>query len=72
MLTVCRASYRSLLDTAETIIDMEDRMEQVESKLAKVGHDCNSRGLERISSNAGKMDIHSRSRGQSILSHWVE
>ncbi|KAF2128842.1 para-aminobenzoate synthase [Dothidotthia symphoricarpi CBS 119687] len=30
------ASYRSLLDTAETIIDMEVCMQQVESKLARV------------------------------------
>jgi division protein CdvB (Snf7/Vps24/ESCRT-III family) len=66
-----RASYRSLLDTAETIIDMEVRMEQVESKLSRVGQSCNSRGLERIATNADKMDTHTWSRGQSTLSHWV-
>ncbi|KAF2118996.1 hypothetical protein BDV96DRAFT_643157 [Lophiotrema nucula] len=58
------SSYRDLLDTAETIIDMEVRMEQVEAKLAKVGHNCNSRGLERISSNAVKMDRCNMSRDQ--------
>ncbi|KAF1937237.1 hypothetical protein EJ02DRAFT_426793 [Clathrospora elynae] len=56
------ASYRNLLDTAETIIDMEVRMEQVESKLSKVGQSCNSRGVERISNNAGKMETHIRGR----------
>ncbi|EOA88452.1 uncharacterized protein SETTUDRAFT_176536 [Exserohilum turcica Et28A] len=56
------ASYRSLLDTAETIIDMEVRMDQVETKLSKVGQNCNSRGLERISNNAGNMDAHIRGR----------
>ncbi|KAF2797271.1 hypothetical protein K505DRAFT_298672 [Melanomma pulvis-pyrius CBS 109.77] len=56
------ASYRSHLDTAETIIDMEIRMEQVESKLARVGQNCNTRGLDRISSNAMKMDTHNRAR----------
>lgn len=61
-----RTSYRSLLDTAETIIDMEIRMDQVESKLSTVGQHCSSRGLERISSNASKMDSHIRSHGQSI------
>jgi division protein CdvB (Snf7/Vps24/ESCRT-III family) len=61
-----RTSYRNLLDTAETIIDMEVRMEQVESKLARVGQSCNSRDLERISKNAVTMDTHSRSRGQSL------
>ena len=57
------ASYRSLLDTAETIIDMEVRMEQVEGKLARVGHNCNSRTLDRITNSAAKMDAHKRSRG---------
>ena len=69
-LIACRASYRSLLDTAETIIDMETRMEQVESKLARVGQSCNTRGLERISNNAGRLETHTRSRGQSMPSHW--
>jgi division protein CdvB (Snf7/Vps24/ESCRT-III family) len=64
-----RTSYRSLLDTAETIIDMEVRMEQVESKLARVGQSCNARGLDRISRNALKMDTHTRSRGQSLSPH---
>ncbi|KAH9882872.1 hypothetical protein J1614_000238 [Plenodomus biglobosus] len=56
------ASYRSLLDTAETIIDMEVRMGEVESKLSRVGQSCNSRGLERISNNAVKLDMHTKSR----------
>ncbi|RMZ67111.1 Vacuolar sorting-associated 51 [Pyrenophora seminiperda CCB06] len=66
------ASYRSLLNTAETIIDMEVRMGQVETRLSRVGQSCNSRGLERISNNAGKMDTHNRSRGQSTPSRWKE
>ncbi|KAF1967404.1 hypothetical protein BU23DRAFT_516528 [Bimuria novae-zelandiae CBS 107.79] len=56
------ASYRDLLDTAETIIDMEVRMEQVEGKLAKVGHNCNSRTLERITNSAVRMDTYKRIR----------
>ncbi|KAJ4287592.1 hypothetical protein N0V90_012295 [Kalmusia sp. IMI 367209] len=55
-------SLVGLLDTAETIIDMEVRMEQVEGKLARVGHNCNSRTLERITNNAVKMDTQKRSR----------
>ncbi|KAH7411607.1 hypothetical protein DE146DRAFT_242987 [Phaeosphaeria sp. MPI-PUGE-AT-0046c] len=55
-------SYRRLLDTAETIIDMEVRMEQVESKLARVGQSCNPRGLDRIFSNTVKMETQTRSR----------
>ncbi|USP80628.1 hypothetical protein yc1106_07902 [Curvularia clavata] len=55
-------SYRNLLDTAETIIDMQVRMDQVETKLSKVGQSCNSRRLERVSNNAEKMDTHVRGR----------
>ncbi|KZM25177.1 uncharacterized protein EKO05_0008516 [Ascochyta rabiei] len=53
-------SYRNLLDTAETIIDMESQMEQVESNLGRIGQNCNSRVLDRISGNALKMDTHTR------------
>ena len=62
-----RASYRSLLDTAETIIDMEVRMEHVESKLSRVGQNCNSRGLDRVTTNANKMDTHNRGRGMNHM-----
>ncbi|KAJ8118798.1 hypothetical protein OPT61_g275 [Boeremia exigua] len=53
-------SYRSLLDTAETIINMETQIEQVESKLSRVGQNCNSRILGKVSGNALKMDTHAR------------
>ena len=58
-----RASYRNLLDTAETIIDMETQIEQVESKLGRVGQNCNSRVLDKVSVNAVKMDAHARGSG---------
>ncbi|KAJ4348086.1 uncharacterized protein N0V89_009458 [Didymosphaeria variabile] len=57
-------SYRSLLDTAETIIDMEVRMEQVEGKLSRVGHSCNSRTLDRITNSAVGLDSYIRRRDQ--------
>ncbi|KAF2633219.1 hypothetical protein BU25DRAFT_380411 [Macroventuria anomochaeta] len=53
-------SYRNLLDTAETIIDMEAQMEQVELKLGRIGQNCNSRVLDKVSGNALKMDTHAR------------
>ena len=56
------ASYRDLLTTAETIIDMEVRMSSVETKLSRVGHDCNSRNMERIARNAHSLRIHQRAR----------
>lgn len=66
----CSASYRNLLDTAEAIIDMEVRMEQVEGKLARVGHNCNSRTLDRITSSAVRMETNNRSRGQHRTRQW--
>ncbi|KAF1926508.1 uncharacterized protein M421DRAFT_67371 [Didymella exigua CBS 183.55] len=53
-------SYRSLLDTAETIIDMETQMDQVESKLSRIGQNCNSRVLDKACTNALNMDTHAR------------
>ena len=50
---------------------MEVRMEQVETKLSRVGLSCNSRGLERISGNALKMDTHTRGRGQFLHLDWA-
>jgi hypothetical protein len=63
VLTSYSTSYRSLLDTAETIIDMETQMEQVESKLGRIGQNCNSRVLDKISGNALKMDTRTRGSG---------
>ncbi|KAH7125548.1 hypothetical protein B0J11DRAFT_487253 [Dendryphion nanum] len=56
------ASYRDLLTTAETIIDMEVRMSSVETKLARIGHNCNSRNIERIARNAHSFRSHQRAR----------
>ncbi|KAJ4990634.1 sphingolipid c9-methyltransferase [Stagonosporopsis vannaccii] len=54
------ASYRSLLDTAESIIDMKTQIEQVEAKLGRVGQNCNTRVLDKVSGNVFKMDTYAR------------
>jgi hypothetical protein len=56
------ASYRDLLDTAETIIDMEARMQKVEGNLSRVGQNCNSRTLERIARNTVQARAQERGR----------
>jgi hypothetical protein len=48
---------------------MEVRMEHVEGKLARVGHNCNSRTLDRITTSAARLDAHIRSRGEAPASH---
>jgi len=40
-------SYRDLLGTAETIIEMDGKMHDVEGLMADIGRKCNSRMLER-------------------------
>ena len=46
-----RASYRDLLGTADSIIEMDSQMHQVESYLATMGIKCNARLLERSGGN---------------------
>lgn len=42
---------------------MEAQMEQVESTLGRIGQNCNSRLLDKVSGNALKMDAHTRGSG---------
>lgn len=52
MLTVeYRTSYRDLLGTAESIIDMDGELQQVESYFVDMGRKCDSRLLEKKISN---------------------
>lgn len=44
-------SYRDLLGTSERIIDMDAQMQLVESHMAHIGRQCNSRKLEKIGDN---------------------
>ncbi|OCK76957.1 hypothetical protein K432DRAFT_334748, partial [Lepidopterella palustris CBS 459.81] len=62
--TLAGASYRELLGTAERIIEMEGNMQQMETTLGKVGQRCNSRVVDRISSNHAKLDKHWRALDQ--------
>ena len=48
---VCRASYRDLLSTASSIISMDQQMHDVESLMSHIGQKCNTRIIERKSSN---------------------
>ncbi|KAF2744519.1 hypothetical protein M011DRAFT_460809 [Sporormia fimetaria CBS 119925] len=57
------ASYRDLLSTAETIIDMSEQMQHVESRLAHIGHNCNSRSLDRIARTIARSHANTISRG---------
>lgn len=46
-----RVSYRGLLGTAETIIEMDEQMHRVEAYLGDMGSKCNTRLLEKKGMN---------------------
>ena len=56
----CRASYRDLLGTAESIIEMDDKIHRVEALMGEMGRKCNTRIVERKAVNLRKWD---RERG---------
>ena len=46
-----RTSYRDLLTTAESIIDMDGQMHHVEANLGDMGVRCNTRLLDKKAAN---------------------
>ena len=47
----CSASYRDLLGTAESIIEMGSQMHDVETYMGEIGKRCNTRIVEKKNSN---------------------
>ncbi|KAH0372772.1 hypothetical protein KCU65_g925, partial [Aureobasidium melanogenum] len=44
-------SYRDLLSTAERIVDMDQQIQSVDTRLGEIGQKCNARAIERIAAN---------------------
>ncbi|KAL8670281.1 MAG: hypothetical protein Q9168_005165 [Polycauliona sp. 1 TL-2023] len=61
------ASYRDLLGTAESIIQMDGQMQQVESYIGGMGMRCNSRLLGKKAANLRAWDNESKARGSVLL-----
>lgn len=64
------ASYRELLGTAETIIEMDGQMHEVETYLGDVGKKCNTRLLQKSGSNLHLLEGQSRMRGACCDRSW--
>ncbi|MCJ1353511.1 MAG: hypothetical protein MMC33_003497 [Icmadophila ericetorum] len=60
--TLVGASYRDLLGTAESIVEMDVQMQQVEGYLGDLGKRCNTRLLEKSSANLGVLGSHTRAK----------
>lgn len=56
-------SYRDLLGTAESIIEMDGEMQQVESYFVDMGRKCDARLLEKKNSNLRSWDAEIRAKG---------
>ena len=64
------SSYRDLLGTAETIIDMNERMHSGEGHLAGMGKACNSGLLERKAVNMSSLSAAIGAKG--IVHLWEQ
>ena len=63
IVTLRRASYRDLVDTAERIIDMDETFRLVGTKLASVSGSCNSILVEKRARNFHEWDAATGSQG---------
>lgn len=59
LFTVSSTSYRDLLGTAESIIQMDGQMQDVEVHLGNMSSKCNARLLDKKASNMTSWDIKS-------------
>ena len=56
-------TYRDLLGTADSIIEMDGQMQQVENLLGDIGMRCNFRLLDRVSTNFATWGYQSKTIG---------
>lgn len=64
---IYRASYRDLLGTAETILEMDSQMHTVEIYLGDMGVRCNNRLLDKKAANLRNWDNDIQIRGTLAL-----
>lgn len=60
---VYSTSYRDLLGTAESIVEMDGEMQHVESYFVDMGRKCDSRLLEKKISNLRSWNGEMRAKG---------
>ena len=58
-------SYRDLLSTAERIVDMDQQIHLVNTRLGDIGQKCNARAIERIAANQQKTANAQRNRNHA-------
>lgn len=63
----CRASYRDLLRTAESIVEMDENIHRVEANLSDVSRKCNSKVIDGIARNYGDFERQRKVSGISSI-----
>lgn len=58
-------SYRDLLSTAERIVEMDQQIHSVDTRLGDIGSKCNARAIERIAANQRKTANAQRNRNHA-------
>jgi hypothetical protein len=58
----CRSSYRDLLGTADSIVRMDEQMQEVEINLSETSHRCNTTRLKKSFSNSTQLKSHSEAQ----------
>ena len=73
MLPGFSGSYRDLLGTAESIIEMDGQMQQVEATLGDLGRRCNTRMVERKGSNLRRLAraVKATGMGGEVTVNWM-
>jgi hypothetical protein len=61
-----RASYRDLMGTAKSIVQMDDEIARVEANIASLGQRCNAGILEKSSLNVGLLESSVKAYGAVI------
>ena len=64
------ASYRDLLGTAETVIEMDANMHKIEAYIGEIGRRCNTRILERKEQNVNDLEEEVGSSGM-VTVYWI-
>ena len=58
-------SYRDLMSTAERIVEMDQQIHSVDTRLGDIGQKCNARAIERIAANQRKTVNAQRNRNHA-------
>ncbi|KAI0996823.1 hypothetical protein K3495_g11360 [Podosphaera aphanis] len=69
--TLVGGSYRQLLETADTILRMNELVQRAENKLERVGQTCSRSSIDSLISGLAKLDANGTPRSRRSPLEWV-